>query len=337
MKVAAMETRLRTRRNVLLDGLSIPFFFVHRALACDDPPRHYKSPCKAASVNYSIYMQVAQKIEAFRKKEVTIDIGQMGLKRLITYLTDEQVEQEIGIAHISGNQAVEALLAGGKFKIIATPLNDISLDLWAHPSVKNIKDLKGKKIALAQPGYGHFIALESFLKGVDINDSDITISPFPRPNEWLAAMVQARSFDASFIPPAGETTISTGGLTKLGSFKIRFARDLFIVPSMIFEDDRNKNFLVKFIKSIDESILFMQENKDATINFISRSREITLDNAEILYATYAPSSVRQSSTEGFKAVVQDFRLGTTDKRRQDELAKIKFEDIITQEIVKRLS
>ena len=91
------------------------------------------------------------------------------------------------------------------------------------------------------------------------------------------------------------------------------------------------------MRSIDESIQFMQGNKQATINFITQSGDISLDNVETLYTTYLHSSAHQSSIEGFRAVVQDFRLGTTDKEKQDTLNKLKYEEIVSQEIIKRLA
>src|SRR5438309_836548 len=126
-----------TKRNLLIGCALAPILYEGEALACDDPPQHYKKPCKTAYSRYSAYVPIALAQKMFEKNKVTTT------STLIDKIGSVMEDPDLGVACLRGSEMVEALLQGIRLTVIATPVVEATVELWVRSGgPKNLKDLK---------------------------------------------------------------------------------------------------------------------------------------------------------------------------------------------------
>jgi ABC-type nitrate/sulfonate/bicarbonate transport system substrate-binding protein len=300
--------------------------------ACDDPPYHYKVPCKVVSSPVSPYVAIAEEMELFKRYKVQLEMIR------VPGLNPEQVNRLLGDVHLldlSGNVAVRAALEGSRFRIIATPVTYARFDVWTRTPIKTPGELKGRSIAVGEPGVGHSVALEAFLKSYGLDTKSIKRQVVPGA-EQRAAAIRMGKFDTALFSPSWEPLLKDTGFVKAGMTEpIEFAREVFAVPETMLKNEKDMRFLANFLRSVMESMRFLRQtgNKLRAVQLIRKHSKMDESRAERIYLDYLPVSDEiRASTRGVRAVIDDLKPGLP--AEAEKLDALSVEQLVTQDIVR---
>lgn len=193
------------------------------------------------------------------------------------------------IADADGNYGATAIAKGANVVYFASDLKDYGFQCWASPSITNVSQLKGKTLALSEPGQAVASAGLSMLAKFGLNPSDVHLVYISSVPGRVAALL-VHKVDAIVVSaPQGLRAQQQG-------FKMLY--DLAKLPYMSSGYMATRPYLkshpaviTAFLKSLRQSIAFIKDpaNKQRVEAAMGHYTLITqpslLDNA---YAYYVP-------------------------------------------------
>ncbi len=320
-----MRHQFRRLPGGALNAFLLTAAFAGVGLACDDPPRHYPEPCKTGSSGSPAYLAVAREKGFFDRNQVRLEIVRVGG-------TDVIAQLEVGnlqVAQVTAAQVILAYLKGFRSKIFATPLTTRSVDLWTRAPSVSVGDLRGRTIGVGAPGSGDLLAIES----VGLRPADVKYAIEPSLEARSLGLSQG-TYDAGLFPPFWETRLRERGLTKLRTITNPFAPDVLVAGAKMFQDERDKRYLVGFLRSVEDAFRYLRENKQDSVDIIAKfGTGFSRSEAEIIYQTYSQAPIRpEVSAQSVQAVVENLKREFP--QEADRLGRIKLDEIITQDIVR---
>jgi NitT/TauT family transport system substrate-binding protein len=178
------------------------------------------------------------------------------------------MKQEADIAIVPSNMSAIAYNKAGNYKIAGTTGLG-SFYLVSTEDIKELKDLKGMEVANTGKGLTPDITTKYILKEYGINESDINFTYANSANE-LVPMVLSGKMNTAIVPePALRALISRKPdikvIKSLNEEYKNITKSKFGYPqaTIIVKSDfakNNKEFIEVFLRSIDESIKFANEN-----------------------------------------------------------------------------
>jgi ABC-type nitrate/sulfonate/bicarbonate transport system substrate-binding protein len=171
---------------------------------------------------------------------------------------------QMGVGSI--NEVISTHNAGQNPKIFWTICNGMHYQLFARPDIKNIKDLKGKKIGISRYGSLADFVVRYVVKHFDMDpERDVKILQVGDINTRYAALKTA-AIDATIIDPPLTTMASKEGfnmivdVSKLLSewpYEVFYARGDYL--------KQNVELVRKFMRSYKKAIEFTKQNPEASV------------------------------------------------------------------------
>lgn len=319
-----------SRRHLLIAPAVAPIFYMGRAFSCDDPPEHYKSPCKTGYSSSSAYIPIVVAQGMFEKNKVHTT------PFLIQAVENILGDKDLGVASLSGTEMLEGLRKGAKFTVIATPVTDIDISLWTTGSVKNLKDLRqGATIGVGLFGSGQALAFEALAKesGVPVNQFKYAV----KNQDVRIQDLRSNNLEAALFSSESDNILKNLGFARIQQKTISIASDVLVVNTESLKDVRNIPFFVGVLKSVRESIEFLQrqENKSKCLEAIELHGKVGKSLAERIYLASLRAKPRfGSSVESVRGLFDDVRVGSP--AASAELKDIRPENIVTQAVVTQL-
>lgn len=177
---------------------------------------------------------------------------------------------------VMGGTPVIAGQSGGiDFQVIAASSdakNTYSILLPKGSDIKELKDLKGKKIAIAKGSNFHYVFAEA-LKSIGLTEADVDIVQL-QPDEARAA------FDTGAIDawPIGEPTAAIA-IEQTGATVLTTAAELGLTAPILSIartgfTEKNPELTVLFLETYQDVIIYMKENLDEVSQELADLRKL---------------------------------------------------------------
>jgi len=224
---------------------------------------------------FQVIVKVAEDSGIFNKngldaKLVFIEGGSRGAQALLA--------GEVPFVVADGSSAVTSRLAGADTVIILGLVNTFPYTLISAPEIKDVAQLRGKKVAISRFGSATDVATRVALRKVGLNaDRDVTVLQIGAQNARFAAL-KAGSVDAAVITPPFTLTAR-----KLGFHSLLNMVDLNLPTSQsaVLTTDsvirRKPELTLKVVKSFVDAIHFYRTQKKDSIKILRNFLRYTSD------------------------------------------------------------
>jgi NitT/TauT family transport system substrate-binding protein len=238
----------------------------------------------------------------------------------------------VQIADADGNYGVTAIAKGAKIVYFAADLKDYGFQCWASPSVRSVADLKGKTLALSEPGQAVDSAGRAMLAKFGLSPSDVRLVYISSVPSRVAALI-VHKVDAIVISaPQGLRAQKAGFRMLYDLAKLPYMSSGYVTTRAYLRG--HPAVITAFLKSLRQSIAFIKDpaNKARVEAAMSRYTQIKdpslLDNA---YAYYVP----QWSTDlGIPGSVLDVSIKWVEDH--DRNLHVNAADLVDLSLVKKL-
>jgi NitT/TauT family transport system substrate-binding protein len=241
----------------------------------------YAQPLDKLIVAYSaispfqVIVKVAEDSGIFLKngldtKLVFIEGGSRGAQALLA--------GEVPFVVADGASAVTSRLAGADTTIVLGLVNTFPYTLISAPGIKDVAQLKGKKVAISRFGSATDVATRVALQKVGLNaERDVTMLQIGAQNARFAAL-KAGSVEAAVItPPFTLTARKLGFKSLLNMVDLNLPTSQSAVLTTDSVIRRNPELASKVVKSFVDAIHFYRTRKNDSIRILKNFLRYTSD------------------------------------------------------------
>jgi len=284
--------------------ISITFFFylLLVGFVSDNEAKSIKVSIPAHSVSH-IAFYVAKDRAYFRDEGLEVELILMGAPVAIRALIGGDVE-----VSTVGGSAIPPIIRGAPLQFLFTSYIRPIHWLYSKPGISEVRELKGKKIAI--DGLGG--VLESLLReiltrhGLD-SSRDVTVLAMGVQSTRYAALASG-SIDATVLTFPWNFTAADAGFRDLVNFTgqdmSQFTGSIVVRQALMQSDPA---LVEKFTRATFKGLLYARENRAGTIAVLARNLKIKEDMAGKVYDLSRPAMTLDGtvSEDTQKRVVQD--------------------------------
>jgi NitT/TauT family transport system substrate-binding protein len=250
-----------------------------------------------------IAFYVAKERGYFREEGLEVDLILMGAPVAIRALIGGDVE-----VSTVGGSAIPPIIRGAPLHFLFTSFIRPIHWLYSKPGISEVRELKGKKIAI--DGLGG--VLESLLReiltrhGLD-SSRDVTVLAMGVQSTRYAALASG-SIDTTVLTFPWNFTAADAGFRDLVNFTsqdiVQFTGSMVVRQALMQSDSA---LVEKFTRATYKGLLYARENRTGTIAVLARNLKIKEDMAGKIYDLSRPAMTLDGtvSEESQKRVVQD--------------------------------
>jgi NitT/TauT family transport system substrate-binding protein len=255
---------------------------------------------------FQVIVKVAEDSGIFKKngldtKLVFIEGGSRGAQALLA--------GEVPFVVADGSSALTSRLAGADTTIILGLVNTFPYTLISAPEIKDVAQLRGKKVAISRFGSATDVATRVALRKVGLNaERDVTILQIGAQNARFAAL-KAGSVDAAVItPPFTLTARALGFKSLLNMVDLNLPTSQSAVLTTDSVIRRNPELVSSVVKSFVEAIHFYRTRKKDSIVILKNFLRYT--NDEEVEEAYNEAGLKlvpiklYPSIEGLQSILQ---------------------------------
>jgi ABC-type nitrate/sulfonate/bicarbonate transport system substrate-binding protein len=206
---------------------------------------------------------------------------------------------EFPIGYTGGGALLSSRLSGSDLIAIGSPLPVLTIDAWSRPDIKNLVELRGKRIGVTRLGAStHFAAL-AMLDAAGLKPSDVVFIQNGGVGESFAALVGGRVDVVMVGYPFGFSAKKAG-------YHLLFsptASDYGLFPTAVIaareswlKDVKNRRLAVDFLRAMHEGLQLTRESaattKRALRKFTRIEDEALLQSSFEYYREAYPSTLR---------------------------------------------
>ncbi len=211
----------------------------------------------------------------------------------------------------AGGSGLRAAAKGAELKAIMYQTEKVTWYFVVHPSIKQVADLKGKKIAVGLIGDSEDRFSTMFVERGGLSARDITRIPMGTSSGARIAAIKSGSLQAAVLDPAGMIVAEKEGLHSLG-----FLGDLFPLPfqGYVVTDKKiteNPAQIKRWVRAMVRSLLYLRKNpEDAADIGIKKLQLGNINRAMLVEATkayvhaFSPGVPGVPSAEGIKNILE---------------------------------
>jgi len=255
---------------------------------------------------FQVIVKVAEDSGIFKRngldtKLVFIEGGPRGAQALLA--------GEVPFVVADGSSALASRLAGADTTIILGLVNTFPYTLISAPEIKEVAQLRGKKVAISRFGSATDVATRVALRKVGLNaERDVTMLQIGAQNARFAAL-KAGSVDAAVITPPFTLTARTLGfksLLNMVDLNLPTSQSAVLTTDSVIR--RNPELVSKVVKSFVESIHFYRTRKKDSIAILKNFLRYT--NDEEVEEAYNEAGLKlvpikpYPSIEGLQSILQ---------------------------------
>lgn len=224
---------------------------------------------------------VAQEEGLFKKNGLDVELVHIpSTSRAIQVM----LAGELQYSYMDGRNSVTAALKGADVVILTGVANRLVFSFMARPELKNLSDLKGKKIGITRLGSSTHSVTLWVLNRHGLKPEDVQLLQLVDVPNILTAIV-AGQIDAGALSPPTNFRGRKAGLSEL----IDLSKDGPEYVSVAIGSTRsfikaNEEMTRRFVRGYSEGVQFLKANKAAGIRAIQKYARIK--DPDILEATY---------------------------------------------------
>lgn len=185
------------------------------------------------------------------------------------------VAGDVDICQVAVASVVSAVAAGQDVVFIAGLFNTYPGSLYVKPEIQSAEDLKGKSLAVSQPGGGNPVATNLILNELGLKpNEDVSLLAFGTEPERLAALEAGQVDGALLFPPATLVAAEKGffNLYDLGKTKIPYQFVGIATSQALIDSDHQS--VTAFLQAITEASLLMKQDRDGSIAVMAKYMEL---------------------------------------------------------------
>jgi NitT/TauT family transport system substrate-binding protein len=185
-----------------------------------------------------------------------------------------------------GGAAVTSILRGAPLRFVLASFYRPMYFVYAKPDIRDVKELKGKRLGVANLGAASDFLLREALHLNGLDDKEVTILGIGLPTIRVAALV-AGSIDATIVNIPHNFRLQQAGFRELIAFPKLNLVELsgpITVREKLLESD--PLLVEKFIRATLRGIRFVQNNRSGTLPFVSKDLHVEESVAAKTYDLY---------------------------------------------------
>jgi NitT/TauT family transport system substrate-binding protein len=212
-------------------------------------------------------------------------------------IVQDMLAGEANFAGLAGPAVVSNVINGGDVIQIAAVVKTFTIPMYAAPSIKELAQLKGQKVAVSRFGSISHIAALNIFKRAGVTGA-IVVQSGGTPESAAALMTGAVA--AAMVPPPQSLMLKEKGFRELVSVKQFREWNIPVVENGIAARrsfiDKNPSTAKRMIRSVFEAIRTIYTNKALALKTLAKYTKINDD--KILDESYK-FSIEALSKEGF--------------------------------------
>ena len=243
---------------------------------------------------------------------------------------------DMNIGYTGGTAVLGASAAGIDLKILAVLTNRVTYDLVARPGIKSAEDLRGKRFGVTSIGgtlwMGGVLGLEKL--GIDTSRDDIRFLVLGD-QVVLSQALEDNRIDATVLDMVFSKRLAQKGfpiLAELHKTNLPITSTSIVARQGYIQ--KNPQLMENFMKAVMEGIAFVlgAPNKAATIKLLQRRLHVSEREAEEGFVDMLIGMDKKPfpSMDGLRNIQRLM------KQRNPKLANIKLEDLVDDQILRRL-
>ena len=267
--------------------------------------------------NTSVSYYVAASKGFFREEGMDVEIIQANPRLGVMALMNGDVS-------FTGTfvSTVRGILSGFPLKIVVVAFKKGVYHLIAHPSIKDIQDLKGKKLGVSSiRGSDHLVA-EELLKSKGVNPAQLQPVVLGDTAVRLQSVITGAVEVTTLSPPHDLMAQRAGGKNLAGPPEIGMPASGMIASDRLIKE--HPQFVKRGVRAILRANRFIEENKQETIKVLLQWVKQTPEIASRSYDVELKSILRNGTmTDGEMESFID-RLGNDKKKSLDDVRDFSF-------------
>jgi NitT/TauT family transport system substrate-binding protein len=258
-----------------------------------------------ASLNYlSIYVAEAKgffKDEGLQNETIVIG-GPAAIAALVSGNVDFSG---------AGGSGLRAAAKGAELKAIMYQTEKVTWYFVVHSSIKQVSDLKGKKVAVGLIGDSEDRFSTMFVERGGLSAKDITRIPMGTSSGARIAAIKSGSLQAAVLDPGGMIVAEREGLHSLS-----FLGDLFPLPfqGYVVTDKKiaeSPGQIRRWVRAMVRSLIFLRERPEESADVGIKKLQLgNINRAMLIEATkaytraFAPGVPGVPSAQGIKNILE---------------------------------
>jgi len=256
-------------------------------------PDKIKFPYSPISWN-SLPWWMAKDAGHFERNGLDVDMFYEGASSVIV---QAMLAGEANFAGLAGPAVVSNVLNGGDVIQIAAVVKTFTVPMFSAPTIKEVAQLKGQKVAVSRFGsISHIAALNIFQKAGVTGATILQSGGTPE----SAAMLMSGAVAAAMVPPPQSLMLKEKGFNELVGVKQFREWNIPVVENGVAARrgfvEKNPSIAKRFIRAAFEGIRTIYDNKELAMKTLAKYTKVNDPN--ILEESYR-FSVDALSKEGF--------------------------------------
>lgn len=234
-------------------------------------------------------------------------------------------------------QMMQAAMKDGTFSLVGSSLNRGTFALMADKKIKDIKGLKGKKVAVSQVGdapYGYVVAI---LSKAGLSDRDVQWIPVGQGVAGRAAALTSGRADATILtaPAYFKLEADYNTLANLAEREDIFASTAYTMAKRDLQPDTK--LAEALIKAHAEAIKNFYEDKPAAVAaYLKYDPEATPDDVNRTYDLYAKPQAFERVPYVLRPAVDTVTHQQSDPQLAEQMTTYDWKQVIDNSIVDKL-
>jgi NitT/TauT family transport system substrate-binding protein len=211
----------------------------------------------------------------------------------------------------AGGSGLRAAAKGAELKAILYQTEKVTWYFVVHPSIKQVSDLKGKKIAVGLIGDSEDRFSTMFVERGGLSANDITRITMGTNSGARIAAIKSGSLQAAVLDPGGMIVAEKEGLHALS-----FLGDLFPLPFQGYvvtekKIAENPGQIKRWVRAMVRSLMFLRERPEEASDIGIKKLQLgNINRAMLIEATkaytraLAPGIPGMPSPEGIKNILE---------------------------------
>jgi ABC-type nitrate/sulfonate/bicarbonate transport system substrate-binding protein len=210
---------------------------------------------------------VIQKGGFFKKYGLDVDLVYVAGSPL---LTAAMVSGQVPLSFVGAPAVVASAVGGADTVLLSCAISMAYGKLFSVPAIKNLSQLRGKKIGITRFGAIDDAILRYMLKQrANISDREVTFISSGGTNERLMAVMKG-AIDASVMDPPQDAIAAKSGLNELVDFnKIGLYNPASCIASTKTYVRKNRDTVMRVMKGFVEGLRFLRENREFALKVFS--------------------------------------------------------------------
>jgi len=256
-------------------------------------PDKIKFPYSPISWN-SLPWWMAKDAGHFERNGLDVDLFYEGASSVIV---QSMLAGEANFAGLAGPAVVSNVINGGDVIQIAAVVKTFTVPMFSAPTIKEVAQLKGQKVAVSRFGsISHIAALNIFQKAGVTGATILQSGGTPE----SAAMLMSGAVAAAMVPPPQSLMLKEKGFNELVGVKQFREWNIPVVENGVAARrgfvEKNPSIAKRFIRAAFEGIRTIYDNKELAMKTLAKYTKVNDQN--ILEESYR-FSVDALSKEGF--------------------------------------